>query len=204
MRFASKRVQIIGPIPLMLMITSCIDGGLIMSKKSASLDTSPSVSSTGSDVSPEIEIHSITPDTGSTLGGTQITISGRNFRQSTVVLLDGAPCAAYDYVNSREITCTTKPRAQAGTVDIEVRNLRSELDGLTGKITAKLAQAFTFYSTEAPIVLNAAAGAGTSKSSGGQFTLQASIGEPGVVSTGNARGEATSTSVVLKAGSLAR
>ena len=175
-----------------------------MSGKNASLDSGDSSSSSSSGGSPVIEIHSITPTTGSTLGGTQITISGRNFRHSTVVLLDGAPCAATGYVNSREITCTTKPRSQSGTVDIEVRNLRTELDGLTGIITSKLSQAFTFFVTESPIVLNASAGGGAAKSSGGQYTLQASIGEPGVVSSGNTRGEASSSSVVLRAGSLAR
>lgn len=174
-----------------------------MSKNNASTGSSSSGSASES-TSNAIEIHSITPITGTTLGGTQITISGRNFRQSTVVLLDGAPCAAVGYIKSTEITCTTKARAEAGTVDIEVRNLRSELDGLSGVISDQLLQAFTFYSTESPVVLNATAGSGTARSSGGQYTLQASIGEPGVVSTGNTRGEASSSSVMLRAGTLAR
>ncbi|MCF8307023.1 MAG: IPT/TIG domain-containing protein [Ignavibacteriales bacterium] len=68
------------------------------------------------------EIISITPNTGSQSGGTEVTISGTNFGDTkSTVLFGGVPSVNFVSWNSAEIICTT-PAGIKGNVDIIVQN----------------------------------------------------------------------------------
>ncbi len=80
-------------------------------------------------------ITSVTPNTGSTSGGTDVTISGSNFSSSgTTTVTFGGAFATVRTVNSSAITLTTPPHA-AGAVDVVVT---------TGGQTATASAAFTY------------------------------------------------------------
>lgn len=72
-------------------------------------------------------VTSISPATGSTLGGTTVTISGTGFQPSAKsVTIGGSPCTDVDVVNSFTITCTTGAHTHGpvdfGPVDVYVQN----------------------------------------------------------------------------------
>lgn len=182
-------------------LTSCLEGGLVKPNESAFLLGDTTSSNTDSPSSPAVELNAIEPNTGSALGGTQVRILGKNFRQSTVVLIDGKPCATSGYINSREFACMTRAHT-GGTVDVEVRNLRTVLDGPNGIIQAELKSAFTYIDAQAPAVMSAGIGGGRSKNSGGSIILDAKIGEIGAAAIGNTHGESSGPGVVLRAGSV--
>ncbi|MFJ9469880.1 IPT/TIG domain-containing protein [Streptomyces caniferus] len=64
-------------------------------------------------------VTSITPGSGSTLGGDPITISGSGFTGATAVTLNSTPVAGFIVVDDNTITATTPPHA-AGTVQASV------------------------------------------------------------------------------------
>jgi len=65
-------------------------------------------------------ITDISPSSGSTLGGTTVTITGTNFTGATSVTFGGLAATNINVVNSTTITCITRDRTTAGTVDIIV------------------------------------------------------------------------------------
>ena len=64
-------------------------------------------------------VTSVTPNSGTTLGGTSATISGTNFNGATAVTFGGAAATGVTVVNSTTITAIT-PAHAAGAVDIVV------------------------------------------------------------------------------------
>jgi len=66
-------------------------------------------------------IVSISPDEGSELGGTPVTITGTNFLGTTSVKFDGVNATSIVVVNDTTITCVT-PAGTVGLVDVEVTN----------------------------------------------------------------------------------
>ena len=70
---------------------------------------------------PAPEIDSITPSHGSTLGGTEIVISGQHFQRGIVVLIDDHLLADIVFVSAQEIHGKT-PEGEEGTVLVEVIN----------------------------------------------------------------------------------
>src|SRR5438552_15001953 len=72
-------------------------------------------------------VNSVTPNTGSTAGGTAVTISGNNFFNPSTVTFGGAAATNVVVVNSTTITATT-PAHAAGTVDVVV----ADADGCPG------------------------------------------------------------------------
>ena len=61
----------------------------------------------------------ITPNTGTTAGGTPVTISGNDFTGATAVTVGGVACGNYTVVSATSITCTTGAHAP-GAVSVEV------------------------------------------------------------------------------------
>jgi hypothetical protein len=75
----------------------------------------------------------ISPNMGSTAGGTRVTISGSGFQAGATVTLDGA-ATNVSVVSSTAITATT-PAHAAGTVDVVVTTPGGQSGRLTGGYT---------------------------------------------------------------------
>ena len=93
---------------------------------------------------PPPTVASVTPVSGSTTGGTAITITGTNFVAGATVSLGGSAATGVTVVNSTTITATT-PAGSAGTVNVTVTN--------PGGQSGALSNAFT-YNLTAPTVSN--------------------------------------------------
>lgn len=78
-------------------------------------------------------INSITPSTGSTAGGTQVTISGNNF-VSGLSLMIGSRQAMISSVTSTQIVAVTQPN-DAGPVNVVVINPDGQASVLAGAFT---------------------------------------------------------------------
>ncbi len=65
-------------------------------------------------------ISSISQLTGSTAGGTNVTITGTNFTGATSVTFDGLAATSLNVVNNTTITCITPARTSAGAVGVIV------------------------------------------------------------------------------------
>ncbi|QRO02119.1 IPT/TIG domain-containing protein [Archangium violaceum] len=85
-------------------------------------------------------VSSVSPNTGSTKGGTVITIRGLNFAPDARVMLGGVDATNVVVASSTSLTATTPPRATPGTVDVFVLN--------PGGADGRLAGGFTY--TEEP------------------------------------------------------
>jgi hypothetical protein len=70
---------------------------------------------------PKPTVSKVTPDTGSTLGGTSIKIDGTEFASTANVRLGGIPATAVTITNQGTLTCTT-PANLKGEVQVTVRN----------------------------------------------------------------------------------
>jgi hypothetical protein len=66
-------------------------------------------------------VTNVTPSTGRTIGGTNITISGTNFVSGMSVVIDGWPASEVTVVNATTITARTPPHG-AGSVGVAVIN----------------------------------------------------------------------------------
>jgi len=73
---------------------------------------------------------SVSPASGSTLGGTNVTITGTDFRTGATVTFGGTALTSVTVVNANTISGTTASHA-AGAVDVVVRNG----DGQSGTCT---------------------------------------------------------------------
>jgi hypothetical protein len=83
---------------------------------------------------PAPSVSSISPTSGSTSGGTAISISGGNFAASATVSIGGAAATNVTVVNSGSITATTSARS-AGTVNVTVINASGQSGTLTNGYT---------------------------------------------------------------------
>jgi IPT/TIG domain len=104
---------------------------------------------------------SITPATGSTLGGTAVTISGSGFSGGAMVSIGGSPATAIVVVSSSTITATTAPHA-SGSADVIV-----SVNGQSGT----LARGFTYVQAapNAPPVITGIIAKGTRPNEPAQF-----------------------------------
>jgi hypothetical protein len=84
----------------------------------------------------------VSPNTGSTVGGTRVTISGSGFQSGATVTLDGA-ATNVSVVSSTAITATT-PAHAPGTVDVVVTIPGGQSGRLTGGYTYASPQSFDF------------------------------------------------------------
>lgn len=76
-------------------------------------------------------ISSVTPATGSTLGGQDITISGSNFMNGCVVAIGGVAPSSLVFINSSTLTMKTPPHS-AGVADVRVTNPDTQSSVLAG------------------------------------------------------------------------
>ena len=83
----------------------------------------------------------ITPNSGTTLGGTNVTISGSNFAGVTSVTFGGNAATNVTTVSSTTITATT-PAHEAGQVSVVITNSDAQ--------TATLTNGFTYINPPAP------------------------------------------------------
>lgn len=68
-----------------------------------------------------LDVTSVSPSRGVTLGGTLVTINGMGFEPGATVTLDGVATNTTTVNSSRQIVAQTPPRA-GGTVDVVVTN----------------------------------------------------------------------------------
>jgi hypothetical protein len=83
---------------------------------------------------PPLAINSVTPNTGPTIGGTQITIGGTSFEAGTTVTVGSNACSNITLINSSTITCIT-PIGNPGSEDVLVTNPNTETDILVAGFT---------------------------------------------------------------------
>jgi hypothetical protein len=79
---------------------------------------------------PAPTVSSVSPNSGSTQGGTNVTIAGTGFLAGAVVQFDGVNATNVTVVSSTSITATTPPHA-VGAVNVVVTNT----DGQSGTLT---------------------------------------------------------------------
>jgi IPT/TIG domain len=87
-------------------------------------------------------ISSVTPNAGSTAGGTMVTISGSNFAAGATVTIGGATASDVTVVNATTITAAV-PAHGAGVTDVVV---------VVGGQTASLPAAFIYVVNERPVI----------------------------------------------------
>ena len=71
---------------------------------------------------PPLTISGVTPDTGLTLGGASVTITGAGFANGATVSFGNAAATSVTVVSATSITATTPPSAIPGPVDVVVTN----------------------------------------------------------------------------------
>jgi hypothetical protein len=88
-------------------------------------------------VNPTISVSSVSPNTGTTSGGTAVTISGSNFQSGATVAFGARNATNVNVVNATTITATTPlgPPTQQLTVDVKVTNPDNKSATLTGGFT---------------------------------------------------------------------
>lgn len=79
-------------------------------------------------------VTSLTPDQGTTTGGTAVTITGTNFDAAADVLFDVTPATSIVVVNSTTITCIP-PTHNCGLVNVSVSNDGINYDTLSNAYT---------------------------------------------------------------------
>jgi hypothetical protein len=117
-------------------------------------------------------VTSIVPASGSTLGGTPVTINGTGFGNGASVTIGGQPAANVSVVNSTTILATTGARP-AGMVDVVINNPDTQ--------TATLPNAFTYASTPSNDNFDnrfAITGAGSTTASGSNAGATVENSEP--------------------------
>lgn len=102
-------------------------------------------------------IASVSPASGSTNGGTRVTVSGVNFEAGATVTIGGVPASGVTVKDTNTLTATTGPRASAGFVEVVVTN-PTDLSGT-------LRDGFNYVKAAAPTVSAIAPNSG--RTSGG-------------------------------------
>jgi hypothetical protein len=77
------------------------------------------------------ELLDVTPDTGSTLGGTAVTLTGRNFFRGMTASFGGSDCAELEVISDTLATCVTTRHA-LGLVDVVIANIDNQRATLRG------------------------------------------------------------------------
>jgi IPT/TIG domain len=91
---------------------------------------------------PQLSVTAVSPNVGSTGGGTLVKISGTGFQPGATVSVDGTTVRVY-VENSTTIRLSTSAHA-AGTVDVVVTNPGAQEKGLAGGYTYAPPQSFDF------------------------------------------------------------
>lgn len=116
-----------------------------------------------------LTVTAVTPDRGSTVGGTSVTITGTGFTGATAVSFGGTPATSFSVVNDTTITAVT-PAHVVGVVDVTVT---------TADDTSAISPAdhFTFvppsvFHPRQPVRLWDTRSTGVHLHSGGSLTIQ--------------------------------
>ena len=100
----------------------------------------PKNSGSGGSQPPAPTVSTVAPNSGSTVGGTSITISGSGFQANATVSMGGSLASSVAVVNSSTITALT-PAHTAGTVDVVVTNTDGQNGTKVGGFTYSAPQA---------------------------------------------------------------
>jgi hypothetical protein len=111
---------------------------------------------------PPPTLTSVAPSSGSTAGGTAITLSGANFVSGATVRVCGTAATSVSFVSATQLTAQTAAHA-AGACDVTVQNPDAQSATLTG--------AFTFVPASAPLRW-------VQTKSGGTFATSAAFNQP--------------------------
>jgi len=101
---------------------------------------------------PAPTIQSITPTSGSSIGGTSVTITGTGFQAGATVRFSGVAATAVTVVNATTITATT-PAVAPGAVSVQVINADSQ--------SSTLVNGYTFTPLATPTLSTVSPAAGT-------------------------------------------
>jgi len=138
---------------------------------------------------------SIAPATGSTAGGTEVTVSGVNFAAGATVIIGGVTAANVRVVSSTSILAVTGAR-QAGPAEVTVT-----VDGRA----STLSSAFTFVALPPPTITNMAPASGSTAGgtivtvTGTNFAAGATLAFGGADATGVTVASSTSLQAVTPA-----
>jgi|GEM_PF-710395 len=99
-------------------------------------------------------VTSLDTTSGSTAGGTVITVTGTNFTGASSVMFGATPAASYTFISDTQIVATAPPLA-AGTVDITITTP-------TGTSASGTSDQFTYTAAALPSVTGVAPASGTS------------------------------------------
>jgi hypothetical protein len=86
---------------------------------------------------PAPTVSTVSPSSGSTQGGTNVTITGTNFRSGATVTVGGSAATNVSVVSATQITATV-PAHAAGAVDVVVKNSDNQSATKTGGFTYSL------------------------------------------------------------------
>jgi hypothetical protein len=93
---------------------------------------------------PAPTVTAVSPNSGSTAGGTSVTISGTNFTGANGVSFGGVPASGFTVNSATSITATSPPEA-AGTIDVTVSTF-------SGSSATSSADRFTYTAAPTPAV----------------------------------------------------
>ena len=113
-------------------------------------------------LAPPPVVTTVAPTSGSTSGGTAITISGGNFLGGAIVTVGGTAATAVTVVDSSTITATTAAHT-AGVADVTVANADGQASTLAGAYTY-VAAVGVAYDSVAPGAVGASVASGSTLS----------------------------------------
>jgi hypothetical protein len=134
---------------------------------------------------PAPTVSTISPNTGSTTGGTSVTINGANFQQGATVSIGGTAASSVNVASSTAITAVTPPHS-AGTVSVVVTNPDNQTGTLVNGFTYTAppppppspSGEVVMYAVEAPVRVGSWTPMADSTAAGGARLANADAGAP--------------------------
>ncbi len=114
-----------------------------------------------------LAVSNVAPSSGSTLGGTAVTIAGSGFQSGATVSFGGSAASGVTVVSATQLTATT-PAHAAGGVSVAVTNTSGQ--------SATLGNGYTFVAPVAPLAITTSSLPDGQVGSAYQASLQASGG----------------------------
>jgi hypothetical protein len=142
------------------------------------------------------DITSVSPTSGSVLGGTAITVTGTGFVSGATMTIGGSAATNVTFVNATTLTATTPSHAE-GVVDVVVANPVGTSD--------TLASGYTYIAVPVPVISSvtpnkgSTAGGGQVAISGSNFASGATVQIGGVAATNVVISSATSIQATVPA-----
>lgn len=151
--------SVLTPLALLIAFSGCDltqKAGINLSTSSSS-SVSTSDTSTVSSSSGSFSVTAVIPPTGSSHGGTTLTILGAGFLATNPfsITLGSTPCSSPTYVSSTQLTCVTQAVPYTSELTRTLHVIQSDFS------TASLDNAFTYSLAAAPTVTSIAPNSGT-------------------------------------------